>query len=852
MDCASETIAGATMVMTLTKTGRGLTCAGLVAMILPAAVSGQIVLDNSFNPNPPALEGPNYMIPADVGRVRGNNLFHSFSDFNLAGDESATFTGPVDIANVLSRVTGGNASMIDGTIDSTAMPNANFFFINPFGVIFGEHAQVNVSGSFVATTADYVKLDDGMGNVGRFDARSPANDVLTTAPVSAFGFLGPPAGAITVTGMNGGEPATLEVSEGRTLALIGGDIQINNGELVAPSGRVALVSAGSAGEVEFDTDNLLSPVDTSSFGQLGSIELADNTFVDVSGAPSGRVVLQAQNATLRDGSQLFARNSGAAGQNGMGIEVNVRDALALTNGSRIDSSTEGDGDGGDVVVTARNVLLDGQFTSAAAIFTDTSLGAGNAGDITITAAESVNLLNPAVIGASSSGPGNGGTIRITAPSIYMDAALGGAEVRAESFGGRSGDIFLTATDSLQMFNGALISSQTHGPTDGGSIVINAGSINMVEGALITAITDNAGAAGSITVDASSIRIDGGFDFFYFAGLIAGTEALENGGRGGDITVRAGNIEMFHGATISVSTFGDGDAGRIDLTADSLDLSRDATITATTAGSGAGGSINLNADRVRLDGSEQFVFTGITATTNGEGSGGDIVLEAGDCTLNGRASIQCAATGTGAAGSLAINAARRVQLQRGSELSVSAAQSDGGNIAVSAGSEIRLANSRITAQAAGDGGNLQLSAPRIVYLLNSQLTAESIEGNGGNVTIDPQFMVLNNSEITANAIVGNGGNIFIVSDFFLSSASSVTASSEFGLQGSVTISAPDVELSGNLLPLSGELLGAENLLRAECAVRLPGGISSFIVLGRGGVPVEPDGLLPAFLWRDDEE
>ena len=67
----------------------------------------------------------------------------------------------------------------------------------------------------------------------------------------------------------------------------------------------------------------------------------------------------------------------------------------------------------------------------------------------------------------------------------------------------------------------------------------------------------------------------------------------------------------------------------------------------------------------------------------------------------------------------------------------------------------------------------------------------------------------------------------------------------GLQGSVSIAAPDVDLSGNLAPLSTELLDAESQLRPQCAVRLPLGLSSFVVVGRGGVPVEPDGLLPAF-------
>src|ERR1700735_4913562 len=151
-----------------------------------AAWAGTVTLDGTVGPKGSVLPDANsvFTIDASLGTGRGNNLFHSFGQFNLSQGDTASFTGPANILNILARVTGGKPSMIDGTIDTTTMPNANFFLINPFGVVFGQHAQVNVNGSFAVTTADYVKLADG----GRFDARNPANDVLTAAPVSAFGF----------------------------------------------------------------------------------------------------------------------------------------------------------------------------------------------------------------------------------------------------------------------------------------------------------------------------------------------------------------------------------------------------------------------------------------------------------------------------------------------------------------------------------------------------------------------------------------------------------------------------------------------------------------------------------------
>ena len=98
----------------------------------------------------------------DAGTIRGNNLFHSFSLFNVPTGGSATFLGPSSIANILSRVTGGQQSIIDGLISTrAAMPNANFFLLNPSGVLFTSGASLDVGGAFRVSTADNIRLADG-------------------------------------------------------------------------------------------------------------------------------------------------------------------------------------------------------------------------------------------------------------------------------------------------------------------------------------------------------------------------------------------------------------------------------------------------------------------------------------------------------------------------------------------------------------------------------------------------------------------------------------------------------------------------------------------------------------------
>src|SRR5438874_1969372 len=96
---------------------------------------GGVVLDGSFGTRGP-LPGPNFMITAPMGRLVNTNLFQSFSQFNLNSSQSATFTGPSNVHNILARVTSGSPSSIDGTINSS-IPGANLFFLNRAGVIFG-------------------------------------------------------------------------------------------------------------------------------------------------------------------------------------------------------------------------------------------------------------------------------------------------------------------------------------------------------------------------------------------------------------------------------------------------------------------------------------------------------------------------------------------------------------------------------------------------------------------------------------------------------------------------------------------------------------------------------------------
>jgi filamentous hemagglutinin family protein len=182
----------------------------LLQSLLLALSQAQLTLDGSLRPGGP-LAGPNYRIGAEVGQIRGSNLFQSFGQFNVPTGGSATFTVPDTIANIVSRVTGGQQSAIDGVLRSE-IGGANLFLHNPGGVMFGPNASLEVSGSFHVSTADFLRMADGE----RFSAHLGQESVLTVAPPVAFEFLGPNPAATAI------RESVLEVPVSQTLSIIGG------------------------------------------------------------------------------------------------------------------------------------------------------------------------------------------------------------------------------------------------------------------------------------------------------------------------------------------------------------------------------------------------------------------------------------------------------------------------------------------------------------------------------------------------------------------------------------------------------------------------------------------------------
>ncbi|MDX2100601.1 MAG: filamentous hemagglutinin N-terminal domain-containing protein, partial [Leptolyngbyaceae cyanobacterium bins.59] len=138
----------------------------LVATVLTSGtpkVAAQITPDTTLGPGNNSVVSPNpdVLNRSDItGGLRLNSaLFHSFQQFNVGNGLQVYFANPSGIQNIFSRITGGDLSRIDGVLGVAGA--ANLFLMNPNGIVFGPNARLDVSGSFLATTAKAVEFSNG-------------------------------------------------------------------------------------------------------------------------------------------------------------------------------------------------------------------------------------------------------------------------------------------------------------------------------------------------------------------------------------------------------------------------------------------------------------------------------------------------------------------------------------------------------------------------------------------------------------------------------------------------------------------------------------------------------------------
>jgi filamentous hemagglutinin family protein len=873
--------------------------------VLPGVVLAQNISSDGRFSRAQTLIGPNYTIDATLGRQVGSNLFHSFGKFGLATGESAIFTatgasGP--ISNVVGRVTGGAPSSIDGRIQSD-VAGANLYLINPSGIVFGPNATINVSGSFRAATADYLRMDDG----ARFQATNPDASTLSAAPPAAFGFLSVPSARITVNG------SALTAPAGRTLALVGGPVSIDQAALVAPGGQIAVTSAASSGEVPAATG---APVSTAvAHGKVDINRSSLNVSDPTSHTSGGTVRIHAGAMNMASG-EINADNFGV-GAGGL-IALRSDDAMTLASGVAVHADAQGTGTGGNISIRAGSLL------AASAIVQSKTFGPNNAGDITVlvNGAASFDGASGATGIIASSGPssaGNSGNITLASGSLSL---AGGAQISSSTRGSGKGGIINIDTGALTMLNQGQISSNTSGSGAAGDLSLDAGILSLTDAfTQISSSTSSSGRAGDVSVTAGSAIIRN------LAEINAGTTASGNGGtvrvtvardltiigppsdnpfltgissvadpgstgNAGKVGVTAGRLSIsgFTGE-ISSSTLGsgsagdvsvqiagplsisgpvgtffptgiiseslqsppfvsNGNAGNVSIGAQNMALVAGGAVASRTTGAGSGGTVSvITPGALLLNGQGTQIAASALGTQSGPG--GTVSVIAGGLTVQAGATIASSSLGPGKGGDVTINAADIILTDPGATPQISAnsrGTGDAGSITVTA-VNLQMKNSATisTDAATANGGNINISVHDLMYLVDSQITTsvKGAFGNGGNIFIDPRLLVLQRSSIIAQAVRGHGGNITIIADQYLPSADSiVSATSQLGISGTVELIGPRVDLNGSLVVLSSELRAAAEILRDSCAARSALPRSSLTDAGRGGLPQDPETMIPA--------
>ncbi len=877
--------------------------------VLTGDVDAQVVRDGSVGTRGPLpLVNKTFNIPASDGSLRGANLFHSFSQFDLASGEIASFTGPSSVKNVFARVTGPQPTTIDGTIRNS-IPRATFFLINPNGVVFGPDAKLDLKGSFAVTTADEIKLSGS----GRFAASRAAASTLSSAPPSAFGFLKTAPAPITINGP-ASSAAPLLVGARQSISIVGGQIHMDSATLQAAAGRMNLISAGSSGVVSFDPADTSAKLRLTGFSRMADVDVAA-TLLILDGQSGGNLAVRAKNLSMTD-SIVTAQTRGSVA--GKDVDIAVSDTISLVR-STIDATTSGSATGGSLRLSAAAIeIADGSILQAPTV------GSGVAGDIllragvisivgTSSAPATPQSTGESQINAGTGGPASGGNIDIRANHLLVDNSLvfasasnfatgpsgnvrvtsntvdiqNGALLSNSTFGrGAGGDIDVTAAQLTLDGRGATVSTGIIVTTEaadggaGGNIHIDGGTLTIRRDAQLSASSRGSGPGGSITIGNKAVILDA-TDATSFTGIAA---SAASSGRGGDLSIQSHVVQVLNGATISTAASGTGVAGSLDLNArqvvvdggpvkfasginaetdgpaaggmvriqaDQLTLRRNGLISASTFAAGRGGDIRIDAAHLLLS------DAAILVRSASSGDAGNIDLTAGTVQLTNRALITSSASGQGSAGSVTA-AIGTLSLRSSAAILVTAAIADGGDVAIDANGPVRIDNATIGAQANHNGGSVRLTSPAAIELRGGHILAQAgTDGAGGSIFLgNGRLLMLDGqpatpgadpSSLVAKAVQGQGGRILILSNDFQQTAGSVIDfSSQFGAQGSESIIATDIV--AGLARLNGELQGGGVTLQPTCAIRLGIDVSSFIIAGRTGTPVEPGGFIPSLdLW-----
>ncbi|WP_366516595.1 filamentous hemagglutinin [Microcoleus sp. PH2017_20_SFW_D_A] len=641
-----------------------------------------------------------------------------------------------------------------------------------------------------------------------------------------------------------------------------GNIQISNGTLINTSGT-------GGGRVEITGGNIginAAQIYAFTFGNAGGkgIDINAQKMQVKNGT-------QLSTFTLGDGAggNINLRGADSVEMSGQGIESFQQIVIKYLLSGTVDpfdpkfmffNGTAGAGNGGSVNIdTGRLLMRDGVVGSGI------TLGAGNGGNLNIRA-NTFEIASSGINNATAKdSSGAGGSINLDVGRLIMrDGSLLGSTSYSN---GPSGNITVKAAESVELSNSSSrtaistgISTLSIGSSGrAGDITVDTKRLSLADGSAFTLGTGilvgflfsrNGGAAGNLTVRASeSVEITGISPVLTSGNRTdsALSSATLSSSRGGNIRVDTPRLVVRDGGLISTRSFGAGNGGDVTINADRIEVSgissNGLSVSSIDASVGSRFPINspnptANAGELNLNTRQLIVRDGATVTVQARGTGraGNINVVADAISLDAKSSIDgTTVSGTGANINLQ---AKSIELRRGSRITTDAGNSDGGNINLN--SQILVAlpqeNSDITANArTAGGGRVNVNVPNVLGF--AAVGREQVRSRL-NLS-DAQFAAL---QVSPTSLLES------------SDIAAISQSAGPALQGTVTFSSSGVNPAQGLVELPQNVVNPAALIAANPCIE--GADNEFTVTGRGGVPPSPNDSLGStetpFPWIEIEE
>jgi filamentous hemagglutinin family protein len=753
-----------------------------------------IYLTNQYQPNlnlPSENIQVNYINGATANGNSANIIIDSRADINLITISNYSNNGHGGNINLLAQ---NNINMNDGLIDGRSKNNGhggninllaqnNININNAIMTVsavgnYGNSGNINITsknGELNLVDSEVKSNIYGIGKQGEINFNVPNitidNSSITTL---VFGQLDPNSmGRININSNSLIVKNYSELNSSVVYGAIGtgSDINIKAKDSVIFDGGFALSrlekgGTGKAGNIIIDTGSLKLTGIPQDVADANVGQIVSSTFGN---GDAGNVIITAKKDVIIDGrgSDIWSFVALDQGIGNGGIISIDADKISILNSARVLSILEYQGTGGTIHLTAKSSInIDGNNTI---VETSTQPEAsGNAGKVIIKTPV-LNLTNGGFIKSHTvtNTFGNAGDIEINADKLVnISGKNTGIEISTNTLG--NGGIIKINTPILQVKDQAILDAQTKGSGDGGDIVINAKQIDILSGAKLQGTTSGSGKAGEIIIQENQqLNIDG-----IGSNLI--TSSLENStGLAGDIHIDTQNLNITNGGEINSSTSGTGKAGNIEITAQkTVNIQGKNTQLATSSNSsGTGGNIDIKTQEFSL--LDQAL---LNAEATSIGNGGNIYINSDLFTMKNGAQIQGSTSNSGNAGNIEIVAKQKFILdgENSGIFAANTADSTGksGNIKIDPPLMIISNGAEISVESKGQGlgGSLEISADQLFLQNNAVLSAATTSADGGNIklNISDFLFTQNNSMISAKAGgTGNGGNIEISTPYLLS-------------------------------------------------------------------------------------